>query len=258
LQFHVVVIALASVAASAFAAETGKGQAVFRSNCAFCHGMSGEGGRGPNLAAGRPTHGASPEAVGAVIKNGVSGTAMPSFHFEPDEMSALVTYVVSLRADHGGALEKPEGDPVKGRQVYQRLNCSSCHQLASEGSVFGPDLTRIGASRSLAYLRTSITDPSADIPSEYEGVRVVTKAGAKVSGVRLNEDTFSLQLRDFNQEFRMFDKSKLAEVAKLKQSLMPAFNRLPASELNDLLAYLDGLRGQTASDGMVKKAPGIK
>lgn len=248
---------MALLAASTLYAADNPGQSVFRSNCAFCHGQTGEGGRGPNLVSGRPTHGSTPEAITKVIHEGVPGTTMPSFQFKQDEMGALVAYVIGLRAQSKGVVEKPEGDPAKGRQVYARLQCANCHQIGNEGSVFGPELTRIGAARSLAYLRTSITNPSADIPPEYEGVRVTTKDGAKVTGVLLNEDTFSVQLRDNKQQFRMFEKSRLSETTPLKQSLMPAYGNLPADQLNDLLAYLDTLRGDSGS-GAVKQATGIK
>jgi hypothetical protein len=47
-------------------------------------------------------------------------------------------------------------------------------------------LTRAGAGRPLKYLRESLTNPSADIPREYEGVVVTTADGTRVSGVRVN------------------------------------------------------------------------
>ena len=81
-----------------------------------------------------------------------------------------------------------------------------------EGSVYGPELTRIGAGRSAEYIRESIVNPSADIPEEYEGVTVVTRDGKRITGVRINEDTFTVQLRDPSQNFRMFQKDEVREV----------------------------------------------
>ena len=77
---------------------------------------------------------------------------------------------------------------------------------AAEGSTYGPDLTRIGGARSVKYLEESIVDPSADIPADYQGVTVVTKEGSRVVGVRVNEDSFTVQLRLPSQEFRSFVK----------------------------------------------------
>src|SRR6266851_2423319 len=81
------------------------------------------------------------------------------------------------------------GDPIKCRQVYQRSGCAACHRIGVEGSVFGPELSRIGAGRSAEYIRESILNPSADIPEGYAGVTVITKDGKRVIGVRINEDT---------------------------------------------------------------------
>ena len=111
------------------------------------------------------------------------------------------------------------------------------------GSTYGPDLTRIGQARPAHYLRESITEPSADIPPQYEGVTVVTRQGTRVQGVRVNEDTFSVQLRDASQKFRSFVKEDVQEVTPVKQSLMPAYKQIPAADLDDLVAYLSSLRG---------------
>jgi hypothetical protein len=78
-----------------------------------------------------------------------------------------------------------------------------------------------------------------------------------VTGVRVNEDTFSIQLRDFSQKFRMFHKDELQQVIYEKNSMMPAYPKLSQQELDDLLAYLVSLQG--ASKGSdVKQAEGIR
>lgn len=244
---------------SAYAAAPTKGEAVFRSNCAFCHGLAGEGGRGPNLATGRPTHGSTPDDIRKVISNGVPGTTMPSYRFEKDEMDAVVGHVMNLRqANRNGETEKVTGNVSQGQALYGRLGCANCHRIGEAGSIYGPELTRVGASRSHAYLRASIVEPSADVPPEWEGVTVTTKDGKRVNGVRINEDTFSVQLRDASQQFRSFRKDEVKEVVYPKGSLMPPYKQLKADELNDLLAYLDSLRGQAASSGLTDKGAAIK
>ena len=82
---------------------------------------------------------------------------------------------------------------------------------ALEGSVYGPELTRIGAGRSPEYIRESMVNPSADIPEEYHRRNGRCCATANASqGVRINEDTFTVQLRDPSQNFRMFQKDDIA------------------------------------------------
>jgi cytochrome c oxidase cbb3-type subunit 3 len=234
------------------------GKATFRSNCAFCHGLTGGGGRGPALNLGRFLHGSTDDDIKGVVLNGVPGTTMPSFDFEKDELAHLVAYVRSLSASSSHRDAPVAGDPLKGRQVYEHSGCSGCHRIAGEGSVFGPDLTRVGAGRSAEYIRESIVDPSADISEDYGGVTVVTRDGKRVTGVRINEDTFTVQLRDASQNFRMFQKDEVQQVIPETKSLMPAYHSLTSDELQNLLAYLDTLRGDVSAGAGVKKEKGIR
>jgi cytochrome c oxidase cbb3-type subunit III len=234
------------------------GKATFRTNCAFCHGLTGGGGRGPALNMGRFLHGSTEDDISKVIESGVPGTNMPSFDFEKDELAHLVAYVRSWSVASAHRATPVAGDPVRGRQVYDRNGCSGCHRVAGEGSVFGPDLTRIGAGRSAEYIRESILDPSADISDDYDAVTVVTRDGKRITGLRVNEDTFSVQLRDASQNFRMFQKDEVLQVIAETKSLMPAYKSLPADDLQNLLAYLNTLRGNTSAGAGVKKEKGIK
>lgn len=181
---------------------------------------------------------------------------MPAFSsLEADDLNALVVFVHDLHAGASGT-ERPTGDPSAGRKVYEASGCSGCHRIGRAGNVFGPDLTRVGASRSLAYLKQSLVDPSADIPDEFIGISVVTKTGKHITGVRINEDTFTVQIRDQSQEFRNFEKSDLESETVMKRSLMPPY-RLPDRDLENLIAYLASLKGGPAS-GEVKQREGIR
>ena len=241
-------------------ADLADGKATFRSNCAFCHGLTGGGGRGPALNTGRFLHGSAADDIKNVIKSGVPGTTMPAFEFEKDELGRLVAYVRTLSASSGRAVSAGPvaGDAAKGRQVYERGGCAGCHRVGSEGSVFGPELTRIGAGRSAEYIRESIVNPSADVPEEYAGVTVITRDGKRITGVRVNEDTFSVQLRDASQNFRMFQKDEVQQVTRETKSLMPVYNSLSKDDLQNLLAYLDSLRGDLNAGAGVKKEKGIR
>jgi len=236
--------------------DLAKGRALFVANCSFCHGAKGEGGRGPSLTTSESTHGRGLADLETVISTGVPGTQMPGFgHMQPGERTPLVAYVASLSA-RAATTEKAAGNPAAGRAIYDSLRCASCHRIGREGSVFGPDLTRVGSGRSLQYLRDAIVKPAADILPEYEGVVVTTKDGTRVSGVRVNEDTFSVQLRDIGQRFRLFDKSDVQRVESLTRSLMPAFQPAP-KELDDLVAFLASMKSKPAGPD-AKQAEGIR
>lgn len=238
-------------------AEIEKGRAIYLSNCSICHGTTGEGGRGPNLAGGIARHGRTAAEVRRTITKGIKGSQMPAFgYFEPVELNRLIGLVQSLRESHV-ARETASGDAARGKAIYADQGCSTCHLLGKEGSIYGPELTHVGSSRPLKYLRASIATPSADVPSEYQGVAVTLNDGTRVIGVRVNEDTFTVQLRDLRQRFRMFRKEDVRSVEELKESLMPPFP-LPAKDLDDLVAYLASLTDEPPASGPARSAEGIR
>ena len=61
-----------------------------------------------------------------------------------------------------------------------------------------------------------------------------------ITGLRINETNFSIQLREENGRFHSLFKRDLDEVKVLKKSLMPEnfAELLTVKELHDLFAYL--------------------
>ncbi len=234
-----------------------QGKAVFRSNCAFCHGLTAQGGRGPSLISSALLHSSGEEPIRNVISHGVPGSTMPAFEFPKDDLDSLVQFLRTLSGSHAAG-PKPPGDPAAGELVYSSNGCANCHRIGNTGSIYGPELTRIGAGRSLEYLRESILDPSADIADNFGGVTVVTKDSRRITGIRVNEDTFTVQIRKPDQAFALFDKSETKEVVHETKSMMPAYAHLSPTDLQNLLAYLVTLRGEQAAGTDANKAQGIR
>ncbi len=221
------------------------GEKLFQGHCAPCHGPGGDGGRGANLAQPKLRHAANVEGLFRVIKQGVPGTEMPRAWQMTDREIWLVTgFVESL------GKREPEhvpGDPVAGERLYRgKANCLSCHTAEIPGGLAGPELTDVGARRSVAYLKRSILEPEADVPDDFLQVRLVTRGGESITGVRLNEDSFTIQIRDYSGRFHSFFKDELSEIDKQRgKSPMPSYkDTLSEAELTDLLAYLVSLRGE--------------
>jgi len=235
-----------------------EGASLFRANCSPCHGLNAKGGgRGPDLTSGRWTHGSSDAEIFRTITQGVPGTQMPANGFEDSEIWTIIAYLRSLApSDH----PKTTGDPVKGEKLFRgTAGCDTCHMVKGHGGLLGPDLTRVGALRSTAYLIESVRDPDKELsdgmldpnnhyglPLVYDTVTVVLKDGQKVTGIAKNEDTFSVQLMDTDQRLRFFLKSDVKDVVHERKSLMPAYTDqiISPAELQDLLAYLERLRGE--------------
>ena len=96
----------------------------------------------------------------------------------------------------------------------------------------------------------SLVSPGATVPERYLPVRAQSRAGEEVLGVRVNEDSFTIQLRDPVGRIHSLSKLDLENLDKaFGESLMPSYESdLSESELEDLVAWgsrsrlLGGLR----------------
>lgn len=225
--------------------DLARGKKLFVAHCALCHGIGGTGGRGPSLNQPELRHAADNRALVQIIQNGIQGTEMPeAWQMTDREIRQVAGYVRSLGRT---AVVKLPGDPVKGKEHYEAKGaCAACHIVSGRGGTMGPDLTDIGARRSAAYLREALIDPGAAVPEGFLVISIATRDGQKVRGIRSNEDSFTIQLRDASSVFHSFRKLELTELKKeFGASMMPGYrDALAASEIDDLIAYLAGLRGE--------------
>jgi putative heme-binding domain-containing protein len=221
------------------------GREIFRIYCSPCHGIRGEGGRGPDLTRGTFSAGDRDADIFRAISEGVSGTEMQSYSliFGEDGVWRLVSYIRSIaRAE----LTPPKGDAAAGEKLFWGKGaCGQCHVVGRRGGHLGPDLTRVGRQRSLAYLRESLVAPSDDLTPGYFTVTVVTPDGKTITGVQRGYDNFSVQLLDMNEKFYSFQRSQVRSVKREYRSLMPdSYSRtFSPVEMDNVLAYLVRLRG---------------
>ena len=224
------------------AQEVARGRALFEAQCAYCHGADGDGGREANLARAALRRASTDEALFRIVNRGIPGTGMPGNAMSARETWQVVAFVRSL----GRVKREPlPGDAARGAQVYEAVGCAACHTIRGRGGPIGPDLTDIGARSSPAYLRRSIVNPQADMPSGFKQILAVTREGRRMIGVRVNEDPFSIQFRDAGGTLYSFFKEEMAELATDDgRTAMPSFrDRLEPTALDDLVAYLVSLEG---------------
>ncbi len=74
-------------------------------------------------------------------------------------------------------------------------------------------------------------------------MQVVLKSGQTVSGIRLNRDDLSIQLRDTRGNLRSFLMENVQDVRYDKPSLMPAYASMNKKDFDDIVAYLNSLKG---------------
>ena len=76
-------------------------------------------------------------------------------------------------------------------------------------------------------------------------VRAVTRDGRTITGRRLNEDSYTVQLIDEHETLVSLTKADLREYTILTVSPMPPYKgRLTEDELADLVSYLLTLKGR--------------
>jgi putative heme-binding domain-containing protein len=242
--------------ASPTASDLERGHALFDVQCARCHGIGGTGGMGPPLAGAKLRRAGDEEALIALLFEGVPGTAMGrAWQLSEGELAQVAAYVTSLGRVPAAPLP---GDPVRGKAIYDgRVACATCHIVRGVGSGRGPELTEVGRRRGADHLRQSILDPGAHLPERrvpyepniyaaYLVVRAVPRGGAEIMGTRVNEDSFTIQVRDGAGRLHSLRKADLSTLEKQEAtSLMPSYRgALTAAEVDDLVAYLMTLRGE--------------
>jgi cytochrome c oxidase cbb3-type subunit III len=220
-------------------ADVAAGARLYRPLCSNCHGQHGQGWPGftPNFA-GELHHVSTDGDIYDLLHTGIPGTDMPAFTLNDREAWQIVAFVRSFANDLG----KATGDADAGAKLFRDRGCIRCHRVGEEGGRLGPDLRATAAVSTREALRQAITDPSSSVHPRSFRAHAVTEQGQTVDGLRLNEDTFSLQILTADGKLISLDKTKLRSFEILTGSSMPSFeNRLSGKELDDVIAYMTRL-----------------
>jgi quinoprotein glucose dehydrogenase len=168
---------------------------------------------------------------------------MPAFVLRPEELTAIVAFI---RAGFDPASASVRvGHAARGRALFfGSAECAQCHRVNGQGPRLAPDLSDIGAIRTLAALQRALLTPNEALLPIHRPVRIVTRAGETFRGRRLNEDTYSVQIIDEQENLRSLSKADLRELTVETRASMPSYaERLTADELADVIAYLVSLKG---------------
>ena len=218
------------------------GLSVYRAQCVTCHGEDGGAIAGVDFRSGQLRRAASDRDLRRIIRSGVPDTGMLAFDLDEAEMTGIVAYLRNMNYEIDAVTM---GDASRGRSVFEGKGaCLDCHRVQGRGPRTAPDLTSIGTLRPPSALRRTLLDPTGTMRPIDRPVALVTAGGERVTGRRLNEDTYTVQLIDDQERLRSFDKADLREFNVLTESPMPSYaDRLDEGELADLLAYLVSLKG---------------
>ncbi len=224
-------------------ADIEAGSRLYANQCALCHGPNGDGINGVDLRRGVFRRSVSDDDLARVITTGIAAAGMPSFRFQPAELTSVLAFIRAGFDPSGTAVKV--GNPGRGQALFAGKGaCASCHRVNGAGPRTAPDLSDVGAIRTPSTLQRSLVDPTSAMLPINKPVRAVTKSGATIRGRRLNEDTYTVQLIDDQERLVSLIKADLREYEIGKTSPMPAATKvLSPDEIADVLAYLLTLKG---------------
>jgi mono/diheme cytochrome c family protein len=226
--------------ASLIASLTGdatRGKTLFegKGNCVTCHAVNGAGGTsGPDLGAPAGGRGGGRGAAAAAVP-AVPGGA------------AGAPQAAGAGAGRGGRGGRGGGAPAPGAAGAQGGGQAGAPRGGGAPAAGGPAPAAGGGrggrgAPNPQQLERSILDPNAEMVGEYRIYQVITKANVTARGTLLNQDTFSLQMRDNTDKLMSYWKQDLKEYGFMP-SPMPSYrNVLSPQELADVVSYLVSLR----------------
>src|SRR6516162_9701312 len=119
--------------------DQARGKRLFEGHCGRCHGMQGGGGTGANLRRAKLQRAPDDASLFDLIRDGIPESGMPyTWAMNDNEVRDVVAYVRAL----GRVAPEPlPGDPARGKLVYHKADCGTCHIIAGKGGSLGPELT---------------------------------------------------------------------------------------------------------------------
>ncbi|MFV1969325.1 MAG: hypothetical protein ACC628_28220, partial [Pirellulaceae bacterium] len=126
----------------------------------------------------------------------------------------------------------------RGHELWVK-HCSICHQLASEGKKYGPDLDGIGV-RGLDRLLEDTMDPSRNVDPAFRSTAILTTEGLVHTGLALRDEGNVLLLIDVEgKEIRIpHDQIEERRVSPLSPMPTPKENAITVEEFNHLMQFL--------------------
>jgi mono/diheme cytochrome c family protein len=113
-----------------------RGQMLYSTNCAFCHGTDARGGDGGSnlLRSEIVLNDKRGELIVDVLRNGAA--TMPKFEMNNEQVSDIAAFIHSFPvAGYDASRLRPEtivvGDPKAG-ETYFKAKCASCHDVGAD------------------------------------------------------------------------------------------------------------------------------
>lgn len=131
-----------------------------------------------------------------------------------------------------------EGDPVRGRQVFERV-CAKCHKLNGIGHEVGPDLATI-RNRPPQLILPDIIMPNKSIAQNYESYVVETKSSGIIEGVIGPQTPTTITIRHEEGKEDVIRREDIKDMRITNLSAMPGDldKQVSVQQMADLLKFM--------------------
>lgn len=140
-------------------------------------------------------------------------------------------------------LIKLTGNATEGKVLFNGT-CSVCHQVNSNGTNFGPDLSEIGTKLPREALYDAVLHPDAGISFGFEGVIYKLQDGNQLLGYTVSDTKDELSVKSIGGAVTRVKKTDIVSKKAYEHSLMPAglVSGMKQQQVVDLIEYMSGLK----------------
>lgn len=180
-------------------AAVARGNHLFETNCAFCHGAEATGGNGgPDLLRSvLVNHDERGNLIGPVVREGRISKGMPAFSFSDSQVSDLVAFLHQRNRDarlrFTYTIPNVAVGDAKAGKVFFASHCAGCHSITG-------DLAGVAAKYAADDLQQRWLGP----PPQPVQLTVTLSSGPSYYGTLEHLDEFSVSLYDAQGNHRSF------------------------------------------------------
>lgn len=233
-----------------------RGQKIFVSTCAFCHGTKANGGEGgPDLIRSvLVLHDDNGSNIGPVILHGRPGKGMPAFaSMTPAQISDIAAFLKSKSQEAANRMDYKiqnivTGDAKAGEAYFNGAGkCNSCHSPTGDLAGIANKYDPVALQARFLFPRIHSYFQSAPEPEATRVKATVTlPSGETISGTVEHVDDFNVSLLDASGTYHSFPldgedavKVKLDDPLAAHAELLKTYTD---PEMHNVLAYLETLK----------------
>jgi cytochrome c oxidase cbb3-type subunit 3 len=221
-----------------------QGSALFRQDCAFCHGRRAGGGEsGPDLTRSKlVADDIDGDKIGPVVRNGRPDKGMPRFERSDEQIASLAAFIHTQRnialTRIGGrkgvdVSDFQTGDAEAGKRYFSGAGgCASCHSPTGDLAGIASRYQGLELEKQLLYPRHAKSRVSVTLPS-----------GQTIAGTLEYLDEFTVGLIDSVGSYRSWRTEDVHfKVDAPVNAHVEQFSKYTDADVHNLMAYLQTFR----------------